>query len=237
MLRHLQPHRHSCPVPRPRFEADPRELVEDYLDHALVELVGVVPYARRQELRRELTDHLQSLADAYEELGATPAEAMARALDQFGPPREIGLQWADAWQPEPARGTLLRPALRTLAGVAPLALASWYAGLFQPEMILRLPLLQYALPLVMVAAFAAGFRPATFRAAGACLALASVTAVSGMLSLLVRHEAGQEALLLTTGLQLLTWLPSGMFAAEAAGWLWDRSQSARRRPRPFLIQS
>src|SRR5438045_9125063 len=56
-------------VQRPRGETGPPDpRIEDYLDHVCAPLVGVVPYARRQELRAELREHLAAMAAAQQEL-------------------------------------------------------------------------------------------------------------------------------------------------------------------------
>src|SRR2546427_11434751 len=72
---------------------DPR--IEDYLDHVCAPLVGLVPYARRQELRAELRGHLEALAASYRELGSAPNLASEQALRQFGDPRELARRCAD----------------------------------------------------------------------------------------------------------------------------------------------
>src|SRR5260370_38948195 len=75
---------------------DPR--IEDYLDHVSAPLVGLVPYARRQELRAELRGHLEALAASYRELGSAPDTASEQALRQFGDPRELARRCADEWR-------------------------------------------------------------------------------------------------------------------------------------------
>jgi hypothetical protein len=81
----------------PGEEARHSALIEDYLDHFCAPLVGTVPYERRQELRRELTCHLESIMDALQELGATRDEAVLDALHRFGDPQKLGAQWAREW--------------------------------------------------------------------------------------------------------------------------------------------
>ena len=71
--------------------------VEDYLDHVCAPLVGVVPYARRSELRAELRGHLEALVATHEELGSERTAAVVMALRQFGPPRCLSRQWAREW--------------------------------------------------------------------------------------------------------------------------------------------
>src|SRR5437773_12561009 len=74
---------------------DPR--IEDYLDHVCAPLLGLVPYARRQELRAELRGHLEALVATHEELGSERTAAVVLALRQFGPPHHLSRQWAREW--------------------------------------------------------------------------------------------------------------------------------------------
>ena len=78
---------------------DPR--IEDYLDQVFAPLVGLVPHARRQELRTELRGHLEALAASYREIGSAPNLASEQALRQFGDPRELARRCAPEWR----RGT------------------------------------------------------------------------------------------------------------------------------------
>jgi hypothetical protein len=95
-----------------------------------VPLVGVAPYARRQELRAELRAHLLSMVAAYEELGSPPEEAIGQALRQFGDPRRLGRRWAREWKrtradlPPLARKLLAVTSLSSLALIAG-AMAGW----------------------------------------------------------------------------------------------------------------
>src|SRR5439155_12286412 len=86
---------------------DPR--LEDYLDHVCAALVGLVPYARRQELRAELRGHLEALVATHEELGSERTAAVVMALRQFGPPRHLSRQWAREWT-QGAAPTCIEPA-------------------------------------------------------------------------------------------------------------------------------
>ena len=67
--------------------------LEDYLDQVCAPLVGSLPYAARQELRREIHQHLRSLSAAYQEVGATPDSALSQALEKFGDPAFVIAQW------------------------------------------------------------------------------------------------------------------------------------------------
>lgn len=78
--------------------------------------MGTVPYRRRQELRRELASHLESLIEALEELGDSREEAVRDALQRFGDPVKLGAQWASQWSKtaDPSAWGLLPPLWATL---------------------------------------------------------------------------------------------------------------------------
>ena len=57
-----------------------------------------VPPEARAEMHQELRQHLDALAAAHEELGATPEEAKAAALRQFGDPAKIGRRLFQEWE-------------------------------------------------------------------------------------------------------------------------------------------
>lgn len=83
----------------------------DYLDRICAPLVGKVPYSRRMELRRELAYHVLALAEAQEELGTPPEEALELALQQFGTPEQVGRQWLSTW----SQGTPTPPAAHAVS--------------------------------------------------------------------------------------------------------------------------
>lgn len=60
-----------------------------------------MPQADRAELHAELRQHLDALAAAHEELGASPDEAAHAALKQFGDPVKIGRRLFDEWRRAP----------------------------------------------------------------------------------------------------------------------------------------
>src|SRR5947208_1776604 len=101
--RHCEETHSGCP-PSTRLvsgglrDTAPVARIEDYLDHVFAPLLGLVPYARRQELRAELRGHLEALAASYRELGSAPDTASEQALRQFGDPRELARGCADEWQ-------------------------------------------------------------------------------------------------------------------------------------------
>src|SRR5579871_1066639 len=67
-----------------------RRLLESYLERACAADNPTVPAQDQADLRREMSGHIQALAAAHEELGATPEEAMQAALRQFGEAEVIG---------------------------------------------------------------------------------------------------------------------------------------------------
>jgi len=100
--RHCEETHSGCP-PSTRLvsgglrDTAPAARIEDYLDHVFAPLLGLVPYARRQELRAELRSHLEALVATHEERGAARDAAVAMALRQFGPPHALGRLWAREW--------------------------------------------------------------------------------------------------------------------------------------------
>ena len=81
-----------------------QESIEDYLDRVCRPLMDALPYAARQELRREIAQHLNALVQAYRESGYAPALATEKALEKFGPPHLV----AQKWNPVPVREGLPR---------------------------------------------------------------------------------------------------------------------------------
>lgn len=82
------------------------ERVGDYLDCVCVPLAGVLPYAQRTEVHRELESHLVSLAEAYQEMGSRPEEAVGRAIERCGRPEQVARAWEeDAWLSAPSGAT------------------------------------------------------------------------------------------------------------------------------------
>jgi hypothetical protein len=92
--------------------------VETYLDTLCAKLSETLTEEQRQAYRAEIREHLETMIEAHEELGALPEEAVERALQQFGDTRRI----AGAWEQvaEPYRSVSLREALR--------APGCWFGG-------------------------------------------------------------------------------------------------------------
>ena len=73
------------------------EEVEAYFNRLNAQLKRM-PREDRAELHQELRQHLDALAAAHEELGATPEEAVDAALQQFGDPVKIGRRMLREWR-------------------------------------------------------------------------------------------------------------------------------------------
>ena len=108
---------HNSPSPASRR-------VEAYLDVILAPLSSRLSAFQREELRRELREHLWARIDAYIELGQPEGEAVTEALQQFGGAEDFTRQWKKEWAKAPSRLTLreiweaARPALRpSVAGI------------------------------------------------------------------------------------------------------------------------
>ena len=67
--------------------------VEAYLDQILAPLARRLSPFHREELRRELREHLWARVDAYRELGQSENEAVTEALRQFGGAEDFTRQW------------------------------------------------------------------------------------------------------------------------------------------------
>jgi hypothetical protein len=84
----------------PPVETAPRDArLEAYLDRACTSLAGRLAPSERRELRAELAAHLDSLVDAYQELGSERDEAVEQALVQFGDPGLICKHWPEDRSP------------------------------------------------------------------------------------------------------------------------------------------
>lgn len=119
------------PEPDPRASAPRR--VEAYLDQILAPLTRRLSPFHRDELRRELREHLWARVDAYRELGHSEDEAVTEALRQFGGAKDFLRQWRREWTQTTPQATLrevyeagkaaLKPSLAGIAGVNLLYLA------------------------------------------------------------------------------------------------------------------
>ena len=80
--------------------------VEAYLDQILAPLTRRLSPSRRDELRRELREHLWARVDAYQELGQSEDEAVTEALRQFGGAEDFLRQWHREWMKTTPQATL-----------------------------------------------------------------------------------------------------------------------------------
>jgi hypothetical protein len=128
------PARRAAPPQSPSRPAETARdhRIEAYLDEVFAPLAGVVPCARRQELRVELAAHLEALVEARRELGSEPDAAVRAALEQLGDARRLGREWARECRSPASRTPWLGPhSLRStlVAGLTLLASGSLGASL------------------------------------------------------------------------------------------------------------
>lgn len=71
----------------PVVEQDAQERVDDYLDHHMAPLVGLIPYQERMRIRRELHDFLENDINLYILQGLDPQEAVEAVLGEYGDSR------------------------------------------------------------------------------------------------------------------------------------------------------
>lgn len=88
---------HSPFVPNPPAEASCAAF-HYYLELVCRPLRGVAPDAWVEDLRAELSSHLECLAEAHEELGEGREAAVAQACRSLGDPAQLGEQWAEHWK-------------------------------------------------------------------------------------------------------------------------------------------
>jgi hypothetical protein len=215
--------------------------IEDYLDHVYSPLVGLVPYARRQELRTELRGHLEALVATHQELGSARDAAVVLALRRFGHPRGLSRQWAREW----THGRLpcgVQPAWRAMFialgsfGLATvLGLMLLWIGAIRPsslpdgiQEIIWLSVL-YLLP--ALAGLVGGLLAPARHALGTFFALALLMPPLA-LACGAHPELSQASNLAKWGMelafiQIFCWTPVGCVAAALGG-----SLRARRSPRP-----
>lgn len=229
------------PEPEAR-QAPPVLLQEDatfkvYLDTVCGRLAALAPPEWLEDLRAELTCHLECTAAAYEELGETPEQAAASACRSLGDPVKLEQRWERFWQekrPEPFRKTFQLAFVRfgAAALAAPeLLLLPWWNPFrnLSPAVTHFADLLTlftvFFLPMGVGVAFARRSRGRAFL--GATAALLAVAALSALLGPLVPGED-------TSGLKtsmwqcyLIYWLPLGSAAAGITGLARTRRERHR----------
>lgn len=89
------------PDPEPMASAR----VEAYLDQLLVPLARNLSPFHRDDLRRELREHLWGRIDAYRGLGHAEDDSVTKALQQFGGAEDFFEQWRQEWR-KAARSTV-----------------------------------------------------------------------------------------------------------------------------------
>lgn len=229
----LSGHEEQAPVypSLPRVEETPENRLEDYLDHVTADLVGVVPYAQRQEFRREVRSHILSLAEAYEELGQEPSQALTEALKQFGPPQPIARQWVAEWEPYGRRFHTLEACKKALPWLGIPTLGLWMITFRDPLWCVSAArgVLDVAVVTPLLFGFLAGWRGQRSRASGTCVALLLLAMATGALAGLVHAERIRGSLAMLSVIQFLAWAPLGTLAAGLAGWLREGTK-----PRPRI---
>ena len=221
--------------------------LEDYLDHVCAPLIGLVPYARRQELRGELRSHLEALAASHVELGSAPDVALIRSLHQFGDPHAIARHWAREWtHPSPARP--LQPAWRTI----PWALGCFGTASLVVFLILQtmasesdgsirtawMGLLLFGAVLPVLAGITTGLLAPARHALGSFFALALLVppfvalGTNPLMPALLGYHWTNSSIAMALMLAIC-WLPIGPAAAALGGWL--KSQLALR-PQQWILQ-
>jgi hypothetical protein len=238
------------PIPNPPIETgspDPR--IEDYLDHVCAPLVGVVPYARRQELRAELREHLAALAAAQQEMGSEPDAAAVMALRQFGEPRDLSRQWAQEWLEGSGPACIQSPwrAMLVALGCFGLAMLMGFATCLIGRLPIPMPMsliigpvlttaIATALPLM--AGVASGWLAPARQALGAFYALAVllpsvVLVLYGQIQVSDYPDNYMRSGALWAMWPLLGWMPIGCGGAAFGAWL---RQVLPAKPRRWVLQ-
>ena len=226
-----------CDVPRNDGEFGDWERIEDYLDHLCAPLVGVVPYAERQNLRFEAREHLLEIAAEFEAEGQKPETALTNAMQAHGEPWRIGESFLRAWDGTASRRHSARPTQTEAAHafawfgmetVAVLLLTENYVLGGQDAL---LPWLCLAVVLApIVAGGLTGWNAPVVTGRGTLSALVLLIGVSLLAALsLLPDRTG----LYIVAFQLIYWLPVGCGAAR----LTRRAYRAFRRAHylPFAV--
>jgi hypothetical protein len=216
--------------------------LEDYLDHVCVPLVGLLPYAARQELRAELQAHLEADVAAHREMGSTPGQAIAAALQQFGDPHRLGQHCAREWtraagppSRQPAWPAMLKALLcfgtaSMFALVALPALSG--ASAFSPQWSVWMGVVFVGVLPPLLAGLITGLWATARHALGTFFALSSLILLFILAYLVASPAVGAENRLVLALAQVTYWIPLGCGAAALGG-------SPRRRrpqgPRPWAL--
>lgn len=225
--------------------------IEDYLDHVCAPLVGVAPYAMRQEMRAEMRTHLDSLIAAHCELGSASEEAVTAALRQFGDAGAVARNWTrecarsatETTAPQSARPATLAAlglfGLPYLADATHIAWSAWSKFSADEAAFYRFELVAVPLLAGLLTGLLARHRAArgTLNAL-ALLAIPAMVIPGFLLSLVYAGLVDKfpfeqwipNPIPATVGLTY--WVSLGCAGAKAGNWL--RQRTARLRPRLAL---
>ncbi len=242
-------------APRSTPEVTPAEMLEDYVDHLVAPLVGLVPIHERRRLREETLDGLEARTHSNVQKGMDETEAAIRAIRQYGNTAEIGTRFLEAWLRHQPAGLLGRKlglpnayALIFFGQAALCAFLMMEYRLFFPAPVSSLsyvygdmrkilpepiplpdasPLTLIFLVFVIVAPIVAGWLTGRLAILHAVRASYQILIVL----ILVSFALGVAMLPITEGLflaltQMLWWLPAGCLSAHVAAALTWRKRCA-----------
>ncbi|MDX2065608.1 MAG: permease prefix domain 1-containing protein [Fimbriimonadaceae bacterium] len=90
-----------------------QDLFDDYLDHVLAPMIGVVPIEVRRRIRAEALDNLEGRTQGYIRDGMAPRAAADAAIRKFGESTELSSEFIGNYtrqaQPEGSLGKVLGP--------------------------------------------------------------------------------------------------------------------------------
>lgn len=225
--------------------------VEVYLDQILAPLARRLSPFHRDELRRELREHLWARIEAYRELDHSEDEAVTEALRQFGGAEDFLRQWRREWAKTPQKVTFREvwQAARPALYLSPLALLlaclpiilwvdaypffhslPWLSSWLDQNS----PLLGKTLAGIDVLLLPALLGFATARRApqraglGAFLALSTQVALGGSLYWISKWLWPNQALVETYSQPLFLaaiWIPVTSVSAALSGWWLRRSKT------------
>jgi hypothetical protein len=195
--------------------------LEDYLEHLVAPLIGIVPFGERKAFRQEACAHLEGLICEYMWQGKDRQKATETALREFGEPWEVGQAFLQEWlqgTPEQRPALLIRKATFTAFawfGVASmLILLLLEQVIYEPSRDALLPgigLLAFFAPFVAGALAGAMYPTQAGRGVRNAVWLLTVHAFATGLLLLPRYEV-----LAFAGWVLLFWLPAGWVSARVS---------------------
>lgn len=149
------------PHTQPRLCA---ERIEDYLEHLIAPLVGIVPYSERHAFRQEAHAHLAGLICEFQYEGQEATEATESALREFGEPWKLGQAFLQEWSqgtPRLSPSGLIRKAALTAFGgfgagsMLTLLMLEVYAyNPYQDTLVSLIGILAFSLPLLRAVSLA-----------------------------------------------------------------------------------